>query len=247
MELRTFTGIIVNTTNYSESSKILKIYTKEEGVLSVLAKGCRGMKSPLRSVCNRLVYATFHVSYKEDKLSTLMDVDVINPFFHILSDLTCVSLATFLLDLVNQVVRESDDARIFTLFMATLTKMEEGLSPYALSLILQLQLLEYLGVKPLLDGCASCGSKQVVTLDSHSGGYLCSNCYTNERLVSPKTIKIIKMFQEVDVSKLAKLDVKEDILKEISIFLDDYYDQFTGLYVKSKKFLKEIEKIGGSV
>ena len=47
----------------------------------------------------------------------------------------------------------------------------------------------------------------------------------------------------IDVSKISKLDIKESTTNEISKFLDLYYDNFTGLYIKSKKFLKNLTKI----
>jgi len=36
-----FEGIILNERDYSESSKILNVLTKEHGVIGVIAKGCR--------------------------------------------------------------------------------------------------------------------------------------------------------------------------------------------------------------
>ena len=32
-------------------------------------------------------------------------------------------------------------------------------------------------------------------------------------------------------------------IKEINDFLDNYYDRYTGLYLKSKSFVKELAKI----
>ena len=51
------------------------------------------------------------------------------------------------------------------------------------------------------------------------------------------------MFYYVDISKITKLDVSQTIKNEIDKFLDEYYDDYTGLYLKSKKFLKDLNKI----
>ena len=54
----------------------------------------------------------------------------------------------------------------------------------ALTNILEIKLLDYLGVSPSIDSCAHCGSdKQIVTISSDAGGYICKNCYQNEPLV----------------------------------------------------------------
>ena len=62
-------------------------------------------------------------------------------------------------------------------------------------------------------------------------------------MVSDKTIQLVRMFYYVDLEKITKLEVSSHVLKEINLFLEDYYDRYTGLFLKSKKFLKELEKI----
>ena len=139
------------------------------------------------------------------------------------------------MELVNQVVRENDDVSILDLLKDTLVKMEEGFSPIVLTEILELKLLNYLGVSPSIDCCSVCGNnKGIVTVDSVSGGYLCRNCYHNEKIVSDKTIKLLRMFYYVD---------SDSVSLEINEFLDDYYDRYTGIYLKSKNFIKQLNKL----
>ena len=69
-------GIILSETNYSETSKILNILTNEYGLIGVISKGCRNLKSPLRSVSSKLTYGKFIIYYKKDKLSILKEVNV---------------------------------------------------------------------------------------------------------------------------------------------------------------------------
>ena len=94
---------------------------------------------------------------------------------------------------------------------------------------------------PNLDGCSICGSKNVVTLSSDKGGYLCSKCHTNEPIVSNKAIKLVRMYKLVDIDKISKLDINKDIIYEVNNFIDNYYDRYTGLYLKSKSFLKNLK------
>ncbi len=244
MKIESIEGIILTETNYSESSKILNIFTKEHGLLGVMSKGCRNMKSKLRGVSRKLIYGTIHIYYKPNGLSTLIGIDVINSFSKTIMDLEKVSYASFILDLTHQVIKQNDDTEIFDLLKDTLIKIEEGLNPLALTNILELKLLDYLGVSPSIDYCSNCGSdKQIVTLSSDVGGYICKNCYNNEPLVSDKTIKMIRMYYYVDIKNITKLDVSKEVSIEINRFLDDYYDRYTGLYIKSKDFIKKINNL----
>ena len=244
MKIESIEGIILSETNYSESSKILNVLTKEYGVIGVISKGCRNMKSKLRGVSRKLLLGTIHIYYKPNGLSTLIGVDVINSYSKIVMDLEKISYASFILDLVNQILKQCEDENIFDLLKDTLNKLEEGLNPLALTNILELKLLDYLGVSPSIDNCAHCGSnKDIITLSSGIGGYVCRNCYNNEALVSDKTIKMIRMYYYVDIKNITKLDVSSEVSNEINIFLDDYYDRYTGIYIRSKDFLKKINNL----
>ncbi len=245
MKIEKTEGIVLTETNYSESSKILNVLTKEYGLIGVISKGSRNLKSKLRGVSRKLVYGTFHIYYKEKGLSTLIGVDVINSFPTILSDLEKISYASFILELTNQVIKENDDEEIYELLKAALIKIEEGYNPLVITNILELKYLNYLGVSPEVDSCSICGStKDIITISSLHGGYVCRDCYQNDDIiVSDKTIKMIRLFYYVDINKITKLDVSNEVSKEINTFLDDYYDRYTGIYLKSKDFIKELNKL----
>ena len=247
MTIESIEGIVLTETNYSESSKILNVLTKEHGLIGMMSKGCRNMKSKLRGVSRKLVYGTFHIYYKEKGLSTLIGVDVKNSFSKTIMDLEKISYASLLLDLVHQVVKQTEDEGIFELLIDTLEKIEEGFDPMVLTNILEIKLLDFLGVSPSIDACAHCGStKQIVTISSDAGGYVCKDCYNNEPLVSDKTIKMIRMYYYVDIKNISKLEVSHEVTEEINRFLDDYYERFTGIYSKGKDFIKKINQLNQS-
>ena len=213
-------GIIVSETNYSETSKILNIITKEYGLIGMISKGCRSLKSPLRSVSSKLTYGKFTIYYKENKLSTLTEVNVINPFKNLKKDITKISYASYLLELSEQVFKQNNSKDILSLLIEALTKIDEDFDPLVIMEILELKYLDYLGVMPVIDSCAVCGkTTNIVTLSSYRGGYICKDCYTNEKMVSEKTIKLIRMFCYVNIAKISKLELSEQAKNEINILL----------------------------
>jgi len=238
-------GIVISELSYGETSKIINILTKDYGIIGCIAKGAKTLKSNLRSSTTKLTYGYFSMNYKKDKLSILNSVDVINPFNNIKKDITKISYATYLVELAEQVVKQNNNPKIYEFLIASLTKINENFNPNIITNILELKYLEYLGVLPRLDCCQICGNKtNIATLSSTRGGFICYNCLTNDKIVSEKTIKLIRMFYYVDISKIEKLDISSNIIKEIDEFLNEYYDKYTGLYLKSKKFLKNLIKVG---
>lgn len=244
MKLQKVEGIIVSETNYSESSKILNILTKEYGLISAISKGCRKIKSKLRAVSTKLTYGYFHIYYKENGLSNITCVDIIDNFKNIVSNLVNITYAAYITELTTQVIKQNNDNNIYELFISSLKKINENFKPDIITSILEIKYLEYLGVKPSIDACSICGStNNIFTIDPKYGGYICKDCYTDQIKVSSKTVKIIRMFYYVDIDKITKLDISNDTMKEINNFIDEYYEDYTGIYLNSKKFLKNLNKI----
>ena len=243
MKIEKVTGIVLSDTNYSESSKILNVLTKEHGKIGIISKGCRNLKSSLRSVSSKLTYGYFNIYYKQEGLSVLISVVIINDFSNIKQDLFKIGYATFLSDLTNQVLKETSSNEIFDLFINGLIKINDDFDPMIITNIIELKYLNYLGVMPILDCCSVCGSnKKIVTISSFAGGYLCVNCYKNEYIVDEKTIKLLRMFSYVDISKIKELNILPKNKNEINKFLENYYDRYTGIYLKSKDFLTQLRE-----
>lgn len=244
MEIVKTEGIVIGETNYSESSKILRIFTKDYGVISVMSKGCRSLKSKLRGVSSKLVYANFQFHYKENGISTLVEADIIDTLRNILIDIDRISYASYLLDLTEQVYKHSQAIDIYPIFVATLLKMNENYDYEVLTAIYELKLLDYLGIRPNIDGCSICGSsKNILTISTMDGGYICQNCYHSGKIYTNKTIQLIRMFIYLDISQITKLDIKKETKKELNEFITEYYDDYSGLYLKSRDFLKNLMKI----
>lgn len=234
-------GFILSETPYGETSKIINVLTKDKGLIGVMCKGAKSMKSKLRACTQVFTYGFFNLYYKEDKLSTLSSVDIINPLKNIRSDLTKISYSTYISELTSQVMKECPTANIFENFINTILKIEDGLDPIILTNILELKYLPLLGVGLNLDGCIKCGNTtNIVTIDASYGGLICKDCYTNEKIVDKKIIQLIRMYYYVDIKSIKTINVKEEYKRIINQYISDYYDSFTGLYVYSKKFLESI-------
>ncbi|MBQ4031025.1 MAG: DNA repair protein RecO [Bacilli bacterium] len=239
-----YEGIILTDTPYGENSKIVNIYTREKGLIGVMCNNVKSMKNPLRTKTLKFTYGVFHISYNEKKLSKLVDVDIIDSLKDIRTDIEKISYLNYISDLTYQVIKQNNEPEIFDIFINTIIKINEGKNPGILTNILELKLLDYLGVGLNLESCIRCGNKHnIVTLDPDEGGYICQDCYTNEKIISPKAIKLIRMYYLIDIKSITDINIKPDVANEINYFLDKYYERYTGLYLKSKDFLKKISKL----
>lgn len=236
-------GIVLSTTDYKETSKILNVLTKEHGLIGIMSKGCKSLKSPNRVCSSTFTYGVFNIYYKKDKLSTLVSCDILDYFKNIRTDIEKVSYLNYLCSLTKNVLKQEKNDNIYNILISGIKKIEEGLNPLVITNIIELKYLDYLGVPVNLDECVVCGSNKVINLSIYHGGYVCASCNQNANIVDPKTIKMLRMYYYVDISKITSLSISDKVINEINTFLNVYYEHNTGLYLKSKKFLESVMKI----
>lgn len=234
-------GIIISEVDYSETSKIINVLTSESKIIGILCKGAKSIKSKLRVSTSKFSYGDFHLYYKEDKLSTLITVDVLNEFRNIKSDIILIGYLGYIVELSSQVAKQNTSEKIFSFLISILTKINEGLNPMILTNILEIKLLDYLGIGLNLDSCSLCGTKtNIITIDGSNGGLICKKCFTNEIIVDLKIMKLLRLYYYVDIDTITKLDISHEICLQINDFINNYYEKYAGLYLNSKKFLEEI-------
>lgn len=241
--LKEVEGIIISETSYKETSKIINILTKD-GIIGCICKGAKSVKSPLRSFTMTLTYGKFIIYYKENNLSILKSVDIINGLSKIKRDIILVGYMSFLCDLAKQVMLQNNNSDVYDLLVTALIKINDGLNPKIITNIVELKLLDYLGVGINFNSCARCGSTHnIITIDPDVGGYICQNCYRNEIIYDEKTIKMLRMYYLVDINSITDLKISDKVINNINYFVNKYYDRYTGLYLKSKKYLEEITNL----
>lgn len=236
-------GIITSTVDYKESSKIINIFTEHDGIIGVMARGCKNIKNKNFSTTNVLCYGVFHLNYRKESFPTLIEVDVIDSFHTIRKNFLKTNYAVFLLELVTGVYRHGQNKNIYPLLIMGLKKINDGYDERVITNIIELKLLDYLGIRPIVDKCVTCGNvHDIVTISSYKGGYLCKDCVGSEYIFHLKTVKLIRMFYYIDISKISKIEISDQIKKEIGLFIDDYYERYSGLYLKSKSLLETFEQ-----
>ena len=121
MVLKKVEGFILSETPYGESSKIINVFTKE-GVIGIMCKGAKSLKSKNRVSTMRLTYARFNIYFKNGKLSTLVSADVINPLKRIKEDIILISYLSYLTELTSQVIKQSNNTSIYDEFPKSFSK-----------------------------------------------------------------------------------------------------------------------------
>ncbi|MDP5273102.1 DNA repair protein RecO [Chengkuizengella axinellae] len=238
-------GIVIRTIDYGEGNKIIVIYTKEMGKVSVMARGAKKLKSRLSSVTQLFTYAQY-TYYKTGKMGTLNDVETLKSFHELNLDIFKSTYASYLVELVDRMLEEQEgSAYIFEQLVASLEFIQDDKDPQIITHIFELKMLELAGYYPVLTECISCGSdlNNSTFISASLGGTLCNKCSSKEQYVkkiNARALKLLQVFQQMDIRRLGKINISDPIKNEIKMIMREFMDAHVNINFKSRYVLDQI-------
>ncbi|HVZ58189.1 MAG TPA: DNA repair protein RecO [Patescibacteria group bacterium] len=116
-------GIIIKRHNVNEADRIVTMYTRDMGKISLKAAGVRRITSKRASHIELLNYATVSL-YKAAGMPVLVEAQMLNSFAQIKNDLQKVGFAYHICELIDGLCPEGQEqAAIFDLFKDTLNEL----------------------------------------------------------------------------------------------------------------------------
>ena len=183
MPLLSTEAIVLHAFDYSETSRILRLATREAGVLSVLARGARRSTKRFGSALDLFAEGTVEVLVREQRdLQTLCAFDLTHPRPGLASDLGRFSGASALAELVLRFATNERQESLFDALSRSLDELAVAAPDETREVTLggAWRLVGELGFAPSLDSCSACHATVALadTLPfSHTaGGVLCASC-----------------------------------------------------------------------
>lgn len=195
------TALVLRTTDWSESSRIATLWTREFGKVRALAKGSRRLKSNFENALDLLTLCRIVFLRKSsDSLDLLTEAQVIQRFPRLRTDLAALYAAYYVAELLAEGTRDYDphpllfDEALDTL--QTLGGAECGPRVARFEMVL----LREMGYSPVLDHCAGCGGSVLETELAFSvaaNGVLCRRCRGGQRDSRPLPPSTWRTLQEL--------------------------------------------------
>lgn len=176
-------AIILQAFKYGDSSKILRLITRDSGLQSVIAKGAAKPKSQFGGVLEPFVdgVATFYAKDNRD-LQTLSRFDLTRSRQSLGTDLVRFGGASLIAELVLRSGIEQADSDLYDAVQGGLDRIQSAAKENVESVVLgeTWALIGHLGFAPALDECISCGREIEADEDAHfdysAGGVRCDDC-----------------------------------------------------------------------
>jgi DNA repair protein RecO (recombination protein O) len=176
-------AIVLHAFDYLESSRILKLVTREAGVRSVLARGARRSKRRFGAALDLYAQGSAELQMKVGReLDTLTAFDVTRARPQLAAQLARFTGASAIAELTIRFARDAADPGLFEAVMTALDDIAVAPPDRARDVTLAgaWRVLSELGVAPTIDNCAEChaaiDSDSPVIFSHPAGGALCGRC-----------------------------------------------------------------------
>lgn len=244
MQLQT-EGIVLRSTNYSDSDVILNIYTLKYGKIGAYAKNARRLKSPLMSFSQPFAYGNAFISTSDGRFK-LIKAELIDNNYKITSDYERINLGYYYLQFVEKSGIESEtNIKLFNLLKNALKELQTNNNYLLQKVVFDLKITESFGYKPNISTCIVCGKHENLgnTIDFSEGGRVCMNCVAqtqsrNTFKMDTTSFRFMKFAQNSMYHSILEAQVNNKILHEINTFMDKFIDyHFDNLDLTTRKFL----------
>ena len=179
-------GLILRVTDFSETSRIVVIFTREFGKISALAKGGRRLKGPFESALDLLATCQIVFLRKSTSgLDLLTEAKLVQRFHPQERELTCLYAGYYVAELLLGLTEDYDPH--LELYQAAQDALNSFTSiqtmPTAV-LRFELVLLREIGQLPDFGTCAGCGAEltegKTFGFWVSQGGLICPECQHEE-------------------------------------------------------------------
>ena len=247
MQTKETRGLVLYNRPFREDDKLVKIFTETSGKHMFFVR--HATNSKLSSVIQPLILADFILKINNHGLSYIEDYKGVSLFKEINADIYRLAYAIYLVSLADVAISDAVyDAPLFAFLIKTLELMDEGLDYEILTNIFEIQILDRFGVQLNFHDCVFCHRVGLAFDFSHRySGLLCPEHYEKDLYRShldPNVPYLLNQFQTLHFDSLKTISVKPDMKQKLRKFIDEVYEDYIGLRLKSKKFIDDLDHWG---
>jgi DNA repair protein RecO (recombination protein O) len=251
-------ALVLRIVEFSETSLVVTLLTREFGKSSALAKGARRPKSAFEGALDLLsVSRVLLIPKSGDTLDLLTEAKLERCFRSGQRDLQRLYAGYYVVELLRELTdRDDPHPDLFDLTLETLAALDGDSEVHACLLRFELQMLRLLGHAPMVDHCAGCGREAPedfahaahqknarIPFGVFAGGVLCATCRTAARgvvLIRPESH--LWLTQSLSIAALAvpPPPIPSQSVGELRGLMNRYISNICGAVLRMTPYLSNI-------
>lgn len=218
------TALVVRLADWSESSRVVTMFTRDFGKISVVAKGAKRLRSSfeagldLLSEC-RIVF----LRKSSSSLDILTESQLISRFTPAAGSLTALYGGYYVAEVLSGLTEEYDPhPHLYDAAVETLGRLATNTDPRLTITRFELVLLREIGQLPEFDACLACDRPLTTETDFSfwvtQGGLICASCRRPEyqhKPIQPSTIAILRQLADFPSETESPANPTPDQLRQL--------------------------------
>lgn len=240
-------GIVIRSMDYGEGNKIITLCTETSGKIGVLVRGAKKVKSRHGALTQPFTHGEYVFFRQNGGLGTLNQGEMIESHFSLREDLVLAAYASYACELLDKTLQDDEVGSFwFTQLKACLDGLSSGKDPQIVTHLFEMKILQAAGYGPSFESCVSCErADDSPYVSPRLGGRLCRTCRHQDPAamqVMPGVLKLLMLFEKMDLRRLGNVEVKEETKRELKTVMRAFMDMQLGLKLKSRHFLDQLDK-----
>ncbi|MBE7043439.1 MAG: DNA repair protein RecO [Ruminococcaceae bacterium] len=228
-------GIVLRETKYGEHDKMLTVFTKDWGTVSVSARGVRGGKRRCTGA-GLFCYSRF-VLFQGRNSYQLNECELIRSFHRICEDLLTMSCGAYLCEITSR--EQLENELLMKLLLNALAMLEEKKPVWQVKGVFELRAATGLGFSPHVFRCVRCGNEeQLTSFSCELGGVVCKKCQKGEMNISQSVLRAMQYVQMA--GNPFSFSLAEDKTEEFSAICEKFLIHYLEKQPKTLEFLKSL-------
>ena len=224
----TIQAIVLRVTDYNDRDALLTVLSRDQGKLTIKARGLRRKNSPLIAPCQLLAYGEFTLfEYKGQY--TINEAHSLELFMPLRRDLTKLSLGTYFAQAAEVISQEDQpNPELQSLLLNCLYALSKlGEDETKIKAIFELRSACLAGYMPDLFGCHVCGNQNPERFDLSEGRLECGKCrsYDSAGIRMPVNTAVLEAMRYIclcDPKRLLAFQIGPENMKLLSDLTEAY-------------------------
>ena len=224
-------AIVIRRRNFGEKDRVLTLFSKEEGKIDVISKGCRRPGSRLCSFSDIGLVGIFHL-HKAKFLPIVIEATPI--FFPegAQGSFEKTQKMGFAFKVINKLFHESEPhKKTYDVLKHAVQGISDG-DLQLLFLVFLANVIEDLGLKPEFLNCIVCHNKITVKdklFFSHRGGIVHRNCPNEDCIdISGNAIKLLRLIFNAPFEKISHAKINTRVFSQVYDIVKSYMEWHFG-------------------
>lgn len=245
--LKKAVGIVIRRVEYGDNHLIVTFLNEAGHKVALMARNAR--KSSKFGAGLDLFYENLFIFSQFKGMGTLSSVDTINSHYAIRNDIMRLSYAQYIVELIDRAIDENTQSKmLYALLKFGLNRIAKGDNAALIALFVSLKCMPFYGYTPNFKFSEHDGSLEHQDFIGYSFKY---NSAVTKYIVeddphfikmSNRSLYMLYLLDEIPINQVSNLNISNNLVAEMEHLVFKIYDEYTGVYLKSRKIIEQLNK-----